>query len=38
VANKRQKSIEPQAIAKDIEDERVMVPEIVMGDSDNDDE
>jgi hypothetical protein len=33
VANKRQKLSEPQAITKDIEDERVMVLGVVMGDS-----
>lgn len=38
VADKRQKSIEPQATAEDSDDEEFVVPEIVMGDSDDEDE
>ncbi|KAG9688302.1 hypothetical protein KCU95_g10394, partial [Aureobasidium melanogenum] len=38
VADKRQKSIEPQATAEDSDDDEFVVPEIVMGDSDDEDE
>ncbi|KAI5272750.1 hypothetical protein E4T47_04113 [Aureobasidium subglaciale] len=37
-ADKRQKSIEPQAVAEDSDDDEFVVPEIVMGDSDEEDE
>ncbi|KAI4723504.1 hypothetical protein E4T48_00239 [Aureobasidium sp. EXF-10727] len=37
-ADKRQKSIEPQAPAEDSDDDEFVVPEIVMGDSDEEDE
>lgn len=38
VVDKRQKSIEPQATAEDSDDDEFVVPEIVMGDSDDEDE
>lgn len=37
-ADKRQKSIEPQATAEDSDDDEFVVPEIVMGESDDEDD
>ncbi|KAK5999804.1 hypothetical protein QM012_005210 [Aureobasidium pullulans] len=38
MADKRQKSIEPQSIAEDSDDDEFVVPEIVMGESDDEDQ